>query len=247
VLSLLKNRLQDLSLKGLEGCTALRELNLGGNELKRIDLADAATKIAKAANGSTKEFARLGLHFAANATAAEKLETVLRFIEERFGGRAQADIGTYAGKIGQVAKAWDELKEAIGRRRSMRFLAPYRPVEREKIQKMLEAARQCSFWGNVRALRGTVIGSFRPDCSHRRARPCPCEPEEPSSGGPERDLQGQAVERELSCAAGPGEEPENTALHGTLHRQVPPALRCRRACPESPHPGHCRRKIRFQR
>ncbi len=50
-----------------------------------------------------------------------------------------------------------ELKEAIGRRRSMRFLAPYRPVEREKIQKMLEAARQCSFWGNVRALRATVI------------------------------------------------------------------------------------------
>mgnify|MGYP001438166459 CR=1 FL=1 len=50
-----------------------------------------------------------------------------------------------------------ELKEAIGRRRSTRFLAPYRPVERAKIQKMLEAATLCSFWGNVRALRAVVI------------------------------------------------------------------------------------------
>lgn len=50
-----------------------------------------------------------------------------------------------------------ELKEVIGRRRSMRFLRPYKPVEREKIQKMLEAARLASFWGNVQALDAVVI------------------------------------------------------------------------------------------
>jgi len=50
-----------------------------------------------------------------------------------------------------------ELKEAIGRRRSMRFLRPYKPVEREKLQKMLEAARLASFWGNVQALGAVVI------------------------------------------------------------------------------------------
>ena len=50
-----------------------------------------------------------------------------------------------------------ELKEVIGRRRSIRFLRPYRPVEREKIQKMLEAARLASFWGNVQALDAVVI------------------------------------------------------------------------------------------
>jgi nitroreductase len=50
-----------------------------------------------------------------------------------------------------------ELKEAIGRRRSMRFLRPYKPVEREKVQKMLEAARLASFWGNVQALGAVVI------------------------------------------------------------------------------------------
>ncbi len=50
-----------------------------------------------------------------------------------------------------------ELKEVIGNRRSIRFLLPHKPVEREKIQKMLEAATLSSFWGNVRALRALVI------------------------------------------------------------------------------------------
>lgn len=50
-----------------------------------------------------------------------------------------------------------ELREVIGRRRSTRFLRPYKPVEREKLQKMLEAARLASFWGNVQALSAVVI------------------------------------------------------------------------------------------
>jgi nitroreductase len=50
-----------------------------------------------------------------------------------------------------------ELKEVIGNRRSMRFLRPYKPVEREKIQKMLEAARRASHWGNVQAVKAVVI------------------------------------------------------------------------------------------
>ena len=37
-----------------------------------------------------------------------------------------------------------EFKEVIGNRRSIRFFDPERPVEREKIQKMLEAARLAS-------------------------------------------------------------------------------------------------------
>jgi nitroreductase len=50
-----------------------------------------------------------------------------------------------------------DLKEVIGNRRSMRFLRPYKPVEREKIQKMLEAARRASHWGNVQAVKAVVI------------------------------------------------------------------------------------------
>jgi nitroreductase len=50
-----------------------------------------------------------------------------------------------------------ELKEVIGRRRTIRFFLPFRPVEREKIQKMLEAARRASCVGNVMNVRGIVI------------------------------------------------------------------------------------------
>ncbi len=50
-----------------------------------------------------------------------------------------------------------ELKEIIGRRRSIRIFASWRPVEREKIQKMLEAARRASCAGNVMNVRAIVI------------------------------------------------------------------------------------------
>ncbi len=50
-----------------------------------------------------------------------------------------------------------ELRQAIGNRRSMRLLDPKRPVEPEKIQRMLEAARLASFWGNVQALKAVVV------------------------------------------------------------------------------------------
>ena len=50
-----------------------------------------------------------------------------------------------------------EVQEAIGSRRTYRYLLPHKPVEREKVQKMLEAARIASFWGNVQALRAVVV------------------------------------------------------------------------------------------
>ena len=50
-----------------------------------------------------------------------------------------------------------ELREVIGRRRSIRFLCPHRPVELHKIQRMLEAARLASHWGNVGSLRAIVV------------------------------------------------------------------------------------------
>jgi nitroreductase len=50
-----------------------------------------------------------------------------------------------------------ELREVIGNRRSIRFMRPYRPVEPEKVQRMLEAARLASHWGNVSALRAVVV------------------------------------------------------------------------------------------
>lgn len=50
-----------------------------------------------------------------------------------------------------------ELREVIGRRRSIRFVKPYKPVEPEKIQRMLEAARLASHWGNVQSLKAVAV------------------------------------------------------------------------------------------
>ncbi len=50
-----------------------------------------------------------------------------------------------------------ELKEVLGRRRSIRFFDPDRPVEREKIQKILEAMRIASCAVNAHWLRGVVV------------------------------------------------------------------------------------------
>jgi len=50
-----------------------------------------------------------------------------------------------------------ELKQIIGNRRTIRYYLPYRPVESEKIQKMLEAARRASCVGNVNNTRAVVI------------------------------------------------------------------------------------------
>ena len=56
-----------------------------------------------------------------------------------------------------------ELREAIGRRRSIRFVKTYKPVEPEKIQCMLEAARIASHWGNVQTLKAVAV--FRDSAS----------------------------------------------------------------------------------
>ena len=50
-----------------------------------------------------------------------------------------------------------QLREVMGRRRSIRFMRPYKMVEPEKIQRMLEAARIASHWGNVGSTRAVVV------------------------------------------------------------------------------------------
>jgi len=50
-----------------------------------------------------------------------------------------------------------EFKQVLGRRRTIRFFLPFRPVERSKVQKMLEAARRSSCVGNVNNTRAIVI------------------------------------------------------------------------------------------
>jgi hypothetical protein len=81
-----------------------------------IDLAEAATMVAKAAQGSVVPFTRLGFAFQKNATDAEKLDAVLAGVQQRFGGMAAAEIDTTAGKIHELSEAFGELLETFGTR-----------------------------------------------------------------------------------------------------------------------------------
>lgn len=65
------------------------------------------------------------------------------------------------------------LRQAMGWRRSIRFLLPHKPVELEKIQRMLEAARIASHWGNVSTLRAIVIERDKADKDVLAALPSP--------------------------------------------------------------------------
>jgi nitroreductase len=50
-----------------------------------------------------------------------------------------------------------EFKEVVGRRRSIRFFDPDKPVERDKIQAILETARLASCAVNAQWLRAIVV------------------------------------------------------------------------------------------
>jgi hypothetical protein len=79
-----------------------------------IDLQQATMMVAKAAEGSTREFSRLGVQFKANTTDAEKLDVVLAFVQRRFGGMAANELNTVAGATAQANKAFGELLETLG-------------------------------------------------------------------------------------------------------------------------------------
>jgi nitroreductase len=50
-----------------------------------------------------------------------------------------------------------EFKQAVGNRRSIRYYRPYQPVEKDKIQTILEAARLQTQHGNAQLVRKAVV------------------------------------------------------------------------------------------
>ena len=50
-----------------------------------------------------------------DATSAEKAAYAMKVLNEKFGGAAQKDLETYAGKVANLNNQWNELKESAGR------------------------------------------------------------------------------------------------------------------------------------
>jgi hypothetical protein len=80
-----------------------------------IDLEKATMLVAKAAAGHTETLGRYGITVDAAAVQTRGLSAVLDVINDKFGGQAAAQIETYSGRLAQMANAWDNVKEALGK------------------------------------------------------------------------------------------------------------------------------------
>lgn len=80
-----------------------------------IGLSDAANMVAKAANGSVTALNKLGVETKDVHGKTKDFEGVLASITDKFGGQAEAAANTYAGRMQQLANAWDDVQESVGR------------------------------------------------------------------------------------------------------------------------------------
>jgi len=79
-----------------------------------IDLRSATLILGKAFVGETQTLARYGIKIKDGLSDSQKFAAVLAQVNERFGGSAQAQANTYAGRIEVLSNRFNELKERIG-------------------------------------------------------------------------------------------------------------------------------------
>lgn len=113
----------------LEGATSLIQIGeLSGETLNRtivaaldlaaargIEASQAFEMLSRAAQGNIMPFAKMGVEFQKNATDAEKLNTVLGFIEGRFSGAAQDQLKGFSGALKNLSVTWDDFLENLGK------------------------------------------------------------------------------------------------------------------------------------
>lgn len=80
-----------------------------------MDLNSAAMLIGKAFAGNAETLKRYGITVDDSVSKSGKFDAVMRQLEMRFGGGAQAEMNTYAGKVANLKNQYDEMAETIGR------------------------------------------------------------------------------------------------------------------------------------
>lgn len=81
----------------------------------RIDLASAATMVAKAAEGQTTALQKAGVQIEKSKGETVAFGTVLDTINTKFAGAATAAGDTFAGGLAKLDNAWDNVLESAGR------------------------------------------------------------------------------------------------------------------------------------
>ena len=81
---------------------------------KGMDLLSASDLVGKAFVGETGTLSRYGIVLEKGVPKTKKFAAVLKLINERFGGAAQAEIETYSGQLKQMSNWWGDIMEKIG-------------------------------------------------------------------------------------------------------------------------------------
>ena len=95
----------------------LQEATLAAINLARTydkDLSWASEKVSEAFLGQAGELTKLVPGIENLTTRSLEAGDAATLINERFGGAAQSEMDTYAGKVTALGNAWDDLKKAIG-------------------------------------------------------------------------------------------------------------------------------------
>src|SRR5262245_4079997 len=80
-----------------------------------IDLRTATELVAKASVGHTETLSRYGIVIDEATLKSKGFDGVLGKINDQFGGQAQAQAATYAGKVAQISNSYNNVQEAVGK------------------------------------------------------------------------------------------------------------------------------------
>ena len=101
-----------LSGEGLERATkAALDLSAGLN----ISLDSAMERIARAANGNTMAFDKMGFNISKTGSDATKFAEVMGQLEQRFGGSAENKVNTFGGALSQLSNRFNDVLETLGK------------------------------------------------------------------------------------------------------------------------------------
>lgn len=78
------------------------------------DLQSSSLMFAKAAEGNTAAFNKMGIKIDEAIPKSQRLAAVLEEVQRKFGGAANADLNTYTGAIAQLGNSWNDFQEELG-------------------------------------------------------------------------------------------------------------------------------------
>jgi hypothetical protein len=79
-----------------------------------MSVTTAAELIGKAYAGQTQTLTRYGIVIDQTLSASEKFDAVMKQLQERFGGSAQAELLTYEGQWKNLKNQWDDIQKVLG-------------------------------------------------------------------------------------------------------------------------------------